>query len=133
MVVLVPINKDGLSKRTSTSLARYKMSTKLGRKLKKHEHVDHINEDKSDDTDDNLQILTPGSNNEKNIKHRGKTKRMVDLICPVCRKRFTRKWNQTHWAKKCGNHTTCSRSCSGKLANLISYRKTVIVRQYRSI
>src|SRR3989304_4720999 len=60
VMVLVP--KDGGSK-TSVSQARYLMSVSLGRALGKDECVDHVDEDKSNDSVANLQILSRSNNN----------------------------------------------------------------------
>lgn len=38
---------------------------------------------------------------------------MVDLVCPVCQKRFSREKRQTHFVKG-GSHTFCSRPCVGR-------------------
>ena len=54
------------SHRICTSYARYLMSVAKGRRLDKTEQVDHIDEDKSNDTIENLQILTQKENIAKN-------------------------------------------------------------------
>jgi hypothetical protein len=48
--------------RSSVSYARYKMAVYLGRYLTKDEHVDHINNDKTQDNYENLQILSQKDN-----------------------------------------------------------------------
>ncbi len=53
-----------------TSYARFLMSVKLGRRLRKEEQVDHIDEDKTNDSVDNLQIITQKDNLHKNAKFR---------------------------------------------------------------
>ena len=42
--------------------ARYRMSVKLGRKLKRYELVDHVNQNPSDDRIENLRILNSSDN-----------------------------------------------------------------------
>ena len=59
-------------KRHTVSYARYLMSTHLGRFLDKDEHVDHIDNDKSNDVITNLQILSQLENNRKQARLRGK-------------------------------------------------------------
>ena len=61
MVCLVNDRVD----RTTMALARYRMAVKLGRMLEDDEQVDHIDNDKTNDAIDNLQILTPEKNREK--------------------------------------------------------------------
>lgn len=67
-VILYNSQKD----RTSTSYARYIMSVHLGRFLTPSEHVDHIDEDKTNDDIDNLQLLTQTENSKKNGLHKRK-------------------------------------------------------------
>lgn len=50
---------------TSMSYARWLVVQNLRRRLKKHEHVDHVNGNSQDDRLENLQILTPAENNRK--------------------------------------------------------------------
>lgn len=52
-------------KRTSTAYARYLLACHLGRFLKREEHVDHIDNDKSNDEIGNLQLLSPEENRSK--------------------------------------------------------------------
>ena len=99
--------------RTSTSYARYLMSVKLGRILEPSEQVDHINNDKTDDRIENLQILNHAENVEKSAKGRA----MVNLQCPQCGVGFTRERRQTHLVKG-GRPTCCSKSCGGKHSHL---------------
>lgn len=113
MVFLISI--DG-GHRTSTTYARYLMSTSLGRELSENEHVDHIDENRLNDTIGNLQILTPGENNRKSAK-----RHMVLLKCPECSVEFLRQRRQTYLIKNRGFSTCCGRSCSGKFA----HRQTV--------
>lgn len=51
--------------KSSMSNARWIMTQHLGRRLGDEEHIDHINEDPSDDSLSNLQILSPGDNSRK--------------------------------------------------------------------
>jgi len=99
---------------STTSYARYLMSVHLGRYLEDHEHVDHINDIKSDDRIDNLQILTVLENNYKSAP----PKTIVSLQCPFCKKEFKRQKRQTHLSKPNNKATYCSRSCSASVSNL---------------
>jgi hypothetical protein len=99
----------GKNKRMTMSFARYLMSCKLQRKLKKIEEVDHINENKEDDSINNLQILSKPAHRKKSAK--GET--MVTLMCPECGREFMRPRRNTHIIKG-GRPTTCSRKCGYK-------------------
>lgn len=61
MVCLFNSNKD----RTTIALARYRMAVKLGRMLREDEQVDHIDNDKTNDDINNLQILSAEENRAK--------------------------------------------------------------------
>ncbi len=90
--------------RSSVSYARYLMAITLKRYLTENEHVDHIDNNKTNDLIENLQILTPKENSKKAAK--GKTYR--DFICPVCQKEFQLESRQSHKNQPC-----CSRKCGG--------------------
>ena len=60
-VCLVNSKKD----RSTISLAKYRMSVKLGRMLLDDEQVDHIDNDKTNDSIENLQLLSPEDNRQK--------------------------------------------------------------------
>ena len=83
-VILVNNKND----RSSTQYARYLMAVELGRFLTEHETVDHIDNDKTNDSLDNLQILSRSENNIKQFK-----KPDAILSCPVCKNTFTRTQN----------------------------------------
>ena len=92
--------------RSSVSYARYLMSIILKRYLTKEEHVDHIDNDKTNDILTNLQILTPKENNRKSFL-KGET--LVNFICPICKKEFKLTARQSHKKEPC-----CSRQCGYK-------------------
>lgn len=91
--------------RTTISYARYLLGVREGRELSKNEQADHINGDKTNDSLDNLQILSPLENHHKTFK-RGET--MYDHVCPVCSKPFQLSARQNH-----KTNPTCSRKCGG--------------------
>ncbi|HCT78707.1 MAG TPA: hypothetical protein DGT23_19470 [Micromonosporaceae bacterium] len=98
--------------RTTTPYPRYLMAMKLGRLLRDDEHVDHVDNDPSNNAMENLQILTPLENQRK-----GKTKPLVSLVCASCGIAFER---QRHKVRGLGFRaevkvpTCCSRSCSAR-------------------
>lgn len=111
-VILYNSNQD----RSSTSYARYLMSVKVGRYLNADEHVDHVDDDKSNDDISNLQILTPKENNRKECLRRGASQAMVRIRCPECESIFEKRRGLTQLVK-CyrGKVTCCSRKCSSEL------------------
>lgn len=100
--------------RTTVSYARYLMSVYLGRYLEPNEHVDHIDNDKTNDTIGNLQLLTPRENNIKHIRFSGKAAKVVILCCCNCEKDFTMR--QSNFKCKLKNSKTkmffCTKSCA---------------------
>ena len=106
------------SDRTTTALARYMLSVELGRYLEPHEQVDHIDEDKTNDTISNLQILTVKENNIKHSNFVGGAK-WVDIQCPICGKIFSTEKRNT-FLLKCyyGQIQTCSRRCGGQSCSI---------------
>ena len=99
----------GNGRKTSMSYARYLVCVREGRWLGREEQVDHIDNDRLNDSLDNLQILSPAANNAKGRPPR----KMVELTCPSCGSSFSRERRQTHLVKG-GNPTCCSRSCGRK-------------------
>ena len=99
--------------RTTVSFARYKMSCKLGRYLLKSEHVDHIDEDKTNDSIENLQIISHADNCKKYAKLIGR--KMAKIQCPNCLQIFARRVGNTQ-AVECykGKVTCCTRECASE-------------------
>lgn len=62
--VILTKNKSRI--KSSVSYARYLVAVKMGRYLTKDEEVDHIDEDKTNDSVVNLQILSKRANLQKN-------------------------------------------------------------------
>jgi len=100
--------------RTTMAYARYLMCLKEGRILGPDEQVDHIDDDPLNDAIENLQVLTPEANREKDFARR-RTAMMVTMTCPVCGVEFTRLRRNTHLMESRGRSASyCSRSCAGK-------------------
>lgn len=96
--------------RTTISFARYLISIHVGRELDEQEEVDHINNDKTDDRLDNLQLLSKEKHMLKTISTRAGRK-YCSIKCPHCRSVFTRPHNYTMGCKNRGKLKFCSRSC----------------------
>ena len=96
--------------RSSTQYARYLLAVKLKRFLTEEETVDHIDGDKTNDSIDNLQILSRGDNIRKSQE-----KPKVKLICPICGTIFYRKRSKISGKEKRErankNLICCSRKC----------------------
>ena len=107
MMCIIKPNGD----RTTTSYARYKMSVHLKRFLLETEHVDHKDEDKTNDNILNLQILTQAQNNQKHVLESNKSTKMIELICPVCGTYFERTPQRVRFKINQGKEPTCSRTC----------------------
>lgn len=97
--------------RSSTQYARYLMAVKLGRFLTEDETVDHIDGDKTNDSIDNLQLLSRADNIKKACK-----KPDITLKCPVCGKIFIRTRSQLRGRLKRAykNEVCCSVECAHK-------------------
>lgn len=107
------ISKTGKSNKW-ISYAKYLWEENYGKVPEGYE-VDHINNDKTDDRLENLQLLTREENMRKNIMQRHRT--LVKLICPICGKEFDfEKSNLSTHPNPC-----CSRQCG--------YKKGVLTRK----
>lgn len=92
---------------TTTSYARYLMGVKLGYIVPDEFEVDHKDDDKTNDHPDNLQLLTPEENrNKENVN-------LIILryfICPQCKKQFSLTGKQLGQRRNKLN-PTCSKKC----------------------
>lgn len=105
------IHYDGKTRRTQ-SYPRYLMEQHLDRELEQWEHVDHVNNDPTDDRIENLQLLTQQDNNKKSRVY----KEYGDFVCPTCGDEFMSlmKDYRYHQVKKKKRGPYCSKSCAGK-------------------
>ena len=109
-VIIIYANRT----RKTTSYARYLMECYLNRELEEWEEVDHKDENCSNDSLDNLQILTGKQNKQKTANTP-----MYEFICPVCEieaevEYRVYKRNQLKLGKK---GPFCSKSCAAKGTN----------------
>ena len=116
--------------RHSISYARYLMATHLNRFLNDNEHVDHIDNDKSNDVLSNLQILSLAENNQKQAALKGK--KMVRYKCPVCFSEFSLSRRLSHLVNNKKTAATCSRSCGGKIGHMKLENKILFLNEYIS-
>jgi hypothetical protein len=93
------------------------MEQHLGRQLCPDEHVDHKDEDKTNDVLSNLQVLSAAENTRKMIANT-RPKGWVTFICPVCKKEATKSARDVRGNRKKGKAGPfCSRSCAGKFSH----------------
>lgn len=85
--------------------SRYLMEQKLGRRLRPDEHVDHIDEDKANDSISNLQILSP-------VEHAIKSK--VGRASPG--KGVEKGWRHGTWYGWSNKRCTCDACAAAKRA-----------------
>lgn len=94
--------------------ARVLMAVKLGRLLDRNETVDHINELRTDDRIENLQLLSQSANSKKHtlLRYAHNT---LTIKCQFCDKEFSDKLSQIPIAiggtNKKYKHKFCSRKC----------------------
>ena len=101
--VCIMIYRDG--SKHSMSYAKYLYTSYNCCDIPKGEEIDHINGDKMDDRIENLQKISK----EYNLLKDKEGKKMVELICPVCGKKFLFE------ARNLSTHPNpcCSRHCGG--------------------
>lgn len=108
---VVIVHDDG--RKQTKSYPRLLMEQHLGRELLPEETVDHINNDKTDDRVENLQILTLADNARKQMALC--PRKIHTFICPNCGTNSTKFLSYVTRIKKQGSAGPfCSRSCAGK-------------------
>ena len=114
----VIVHENG--KRSTVSYPKYLLESKLGRKLLPHETCDHIDNDYTNNSLDNLQVLTRGDNSRKHMAL--KLAEQGYFVCPECNKsfyklmRYARANNVVQ--KKAGPF--CSKSCAGRYSQKLN-------------
>lgn len=111
--------------RRTISWPKAMMEVKLDRHLSDDEFVDHIDDDPTNDSYDNFQILTPSGNAMKSVAARGAEREMVDFICEACGGSFSKearvvRHNQESQGK---SGPFCSKSCAGRYSHPASVAK----------
>lgn len=97
------------------SYAKYLWISEHKQEVPEGYEIDHINGDGKDDRIENLQLLTRSDNIKKEWKEQNRLGiEVVDLICPVCGKKFTKRIVLVR--KVSSQPVCCSRGCSGRLS-----------------
>ena len=78
-----------------------------------NEVVHHINEDKTDNRFENLEVLA--RENHGSLHGEDINATYVKLVCPCCGDEFVKRRNQTHLVKP-NKASYCSQSCIGKMS-----------------
>ena len=107
-------------------LHRVMMENKIGRLLTSREAVHHIDGDRTNDTIDNLQLLS----RSEHARLHSRTVRYIDCVCPICGKRFSLRPNiyRTRVKLKKDRRPCCSRKC-GYVSNSITLREATGTQQ----
>lgn len=115
-----------------TSYARYLMSIHLGRLLERDEDVDHINNDKTDDRIENLQILSHLKNCTKHSVEVLKGRLVMELLCP-CGVKFIREKRNVR-LNNIDNKifAYCSKSCAGMYNINKNEYSTILLREFKT-
>ena len=90
------------------------LEQKIGRKLLDHETCDHIDGDFTNNSLDNLQVLSRGDNAAKAMALR--PREQVYCVCPECNKSFyiLMKQVRSNQEKQKKAGPFCSRTCAGR-------------------
>lgn len=100
--------------RTLISYARYLMCVKVGYVLPPELEVDHIDDDKTNDAINNLQILTSEQNRYKQHLLILEQQELYYFECPICDRNFLRDKRQAWKFFNTGKIPTCSKECGYK-------------------
>lgn len=101
-------------KRTTLSYPKYLLEQKIGRALLPHETCDHIDGDFTNNSPENLQVLSRKDNSAKAMAFRPAEQGY--FVCPECNASFykvMRDVRSNQIAQKCAG-PFCSRQCAGK-------------------
>lgn len=109
---IIIVHDDG-SKQTK-SYPRYLYEQYTGIELSQHEHIDHINNDFTDNRIENLQVLTQIENNKKEYNRPHRQRKLYTFNCPVCNRVSSKRLSQVVSNKNKGKSGPyCSRHCAG--------------------
>ena len=110
---------------------RIVMENKIGRLLEKHEVVHHINGNKHDNREENLELTTLSEHTREHVRLKGRS--YFEAICLNCGKNFhRRKAGGCHRNYLEKGYTSCSRSCGAKTAWLIRSGKIKLEEAIKS-
>jgi len=115
ILVIAPKNYSGMKYRERYCYEHHLVWWEnTGEIISDGEVIHHINDDKYDNRFENLQKMSV----EEHNKLHATGKMMCELLCPVCKRKFTREKRKTFLVQP-SEVTFCSRRCIGKF----NYRK----------
>lgn len=121
---VILFNSD--SDRTTVSYARYLMGIKLGYEVPDHLEVDHIDNDKTNDDINNLQLLTPEQNRLKQEYHFTMNQVNLGFHCAYCDTPFILPEREVKERIRTGGELAfCSRKCGSLYHVYVSGRTSV--------
>src|SRR5680860_776022 len=100
-------------------LHRVLVENKLGRPLLEDEEVHHVDENKDNDSPDNLVVM----NKSSHAKHHSKKINRIEHTCKCCGKVFSLKPHLFRLRKKRNKskEVYCSRSCATTMTKILQY------------
>ena len=121
-------------KRTTVSYPKYLLEQKIGRPLLPDETCDHIDGDVSNNSLDNLQVLSRIDNIKKHASLKPREKGV--FTCPECLSSFIVNMNDARHNRKQGKAGPfCSRSCAGKYGQRLNktFRGGKVNQNYKAV
>lgn len=88
----------------------------IGRYLLDSEVVHHINGNKKDNRPENLQVMDKRDHIRHHVRQKGSV--FVNLVCPWCKKEFSKRKGNCHLVKG-GLFTSCSDTCRGRIGRFM--------------
>jgi hypothetical protein len=86
----------------------------IGRPLDSSEIVHHVDENKTNNELDNLEVMS----NSEHARHHARKPTLIDLTCGMCHNTFQKNLSKYNYAIAQGWHVYCSRSCRGLAGRL---------------
>ena len=106
--------------RKTKSYPRWLLEQHLGRELLPDETVDHIDNDFTNDSLDNLQILSRADNTRKGRQNNSRKMQYVEFECPICKQQAVKSLRDVKGNIKKGKAGPfCSRKCAGIFSHTI--------------
>lgn len=113
--------------RKTVQYAKLVLEVKLGRKLINDETVDHLNGDKTDDSPENLRIMSLS----ENARDSALKLQPQNFVCPWCNSNFVLEGKKLKYAAnnrdKGKSGPFCGRSCAGKYSTSVQYNNAEIL------